>query len=90
MGLRSIRILLEKHLYLLQKDIKNFFIKYDDPCYIKIEKLEILTTFCDDRNFEIIVPEVAEYALDVDQYFAPIAIKALSKICLRVDEAAIM
>lgn len=82
------KFILEKQPHLLEKDIRAFFIKFNDPYYIKLEKLDILTKLCDNRNFELVIPELAEYANDVDQEFSRKSLKALAKICIKVDKAA--
>jgi hypothetical protein len=48
---------------LLDKDFKFFFVQYNDPIYVKLEKVDILYKLCDNKNFEAIIKEFTSYAL---------------------------
>ena len=39
--LRSLHAIIQKRPYLLDKDFKFFFVKYNDPIYVKLEKIDI-------------------------------------------------
>jgi vesicle coat complex subunit len=57
-ALRNI-LLLTQHLPgLLAADIKVFFCKYNDPIYVKLEKLEVLIALVSDRNIELVLLEL--------------------------------
>lgn len=86
--LRNINFIIEKRPHILEKDVKVFFIGFNDPYYVKAEKLEIITKLTDAKNFEIAIAELAEYVNGVDPEFGRKALKAIGKICLRVDKAA--
>jgi AP-1 complex subunit beta-1 len=86
--LRNINFLIEKRPQLLEKDIRVFFVKFNDPYYVKLEKLDILTKLCEARNFEVVINELNEYANEVDPEFSRKALKAIGRIALKVDKAA--
>jgi vesicle coat complex subunit len=48
---------------LLDKDFKYFFVQYNDPIYVKLEKVDILYKLCDNKNYEVIIKEFTSYAL---------------------------
>jgi vesicle coat complex subunit len=48
--LKNINIIIQKRPMILEKEIKMFFCHYNDPHYIKLEKLEILLKLSDDNN----------------------------------------
>ena len=42
-----------------------FFCKYNDPIYVKMEKLEIIIRLASDRNIDQVLLELKEYAQEV-------------------------
>ena len=61
--LRSLHAVVQKRPMLLDKDFKYFFVQYNDPIYVKLEKVDILYKLCDNKNFEVIIKEFTSYAL---------------------------
>lgn len=49
---------------------KHFFLKYDEPTYIKFIKLEILSEIATDETVEEICTELNEYVTDVNHDIA--------------------
>lgn len=46
-----------------------FFCKYNDPIYVKMEKLEIMIKLASDKNIDQVLLEFKEYAQEVDVDF---------------------
>ena len=46
-----------------------FFCKYNDPIYVKLEKLDIMITLASERNIDQVLLELREYATEVDVDF---------------------
>ena len=46
-----------------------FFCKYNDPIYVKMEKLEIMIRLASDKNIDQVLLEFKEYATEVDVDF---------------------
>ena len=61
--LRSLHAIVIKRPMLLDKEFKFFYVQYNDPIYIKLEKVDILYKLCDKKNFEFIIKEFTSYAL---------------------------
>jgi vesicle coat complex subunit len=61
--LRSLHAIVQKRPMLLDKDFKYFFVQYNDPIYVKLEKVDILYKLCDNKNYEVIIKEFTSYAL---------------------------
>ena len=61
--LRSLHAIVQKRPMLLDKDFKFFFVQYNDPIYVKLEKVDILYKLCDNKNFEAIIKEFTSYSL---------------------------
>jgi len=51
-ALRNINIIVQKRPQILEHEIKVFFCKYNDPIYVKMEKLEIIIRLASDRNID--------------------------------------
>ena len=46
--------------------MRVFFCKFNDPVYVKLEKIDILVKVSDKKNFEVILAELKEYSNDID------------------------
>lgn len=68
--------------------MRVFFCKYNDPPYLKLEKLEIMVRLADVHNYEILLAELKEYAMEVDMDFCRRAVKAIGQVATKVDIAA--
>lgn len=49
--LRNISIILQKYPILFENDVKVFFCSFNEPYYVKYEKLDIMVRICDNKNF---------------------------------------
>ncbi|KAI9823511.1 MAG: beta-adaptin [Phylliscum demangeonii] len=87
-ALRNIDLLLQKQPDLLSHEIRVFFCKYDDPPYVKLEKLEIMVRIANDQNFDQLLAELKEYALEVDMDFVRRAVKAIGQVAIKLENAA--
>jgi vesicle coat complex subunit len=47
-----------------------FFCKYNDPIYVKMEKLEVMIRLSSDRNIDQVLLELKEYAQEVGRLVA--------------------
>ena len=45
---------------ILRDDIKVFFVKYNDPIYVKLEKLDVMIRLCTTQNIASILSELKE------------------------------
>ena len=52
MALRNINLIVQKRPYILSNEVKVFFCKYNDPIYVKMEKLEIMSRLATDKNID--------------------------------------
>ena len=49
-ALRNINLILQKHPAVLANEARVFYCKYNDPIYVKLEKLEIMVQLAADNN----------------------------------------
>ncbi|KAF9999476.1 beta-adaptin [Entomortierella chlamydospora] len=87
-ALRNINLILQKRPDILQNEVRVFFCKYNDPPYVKREKLEIMIKLCNDRNIEQILSELKEYASEVDVDFVRKAVRAIGRCAIIINVAA--
>lgn len=87
-ALRNINLLLQKRPELLQNEMRVFFCKYNDPPYVKVEKLEIMVRLATERNVDILLSELKEYASEVDVDFVRKAVRAIGQAAIKIEGAA--
>ena len=46
--------------------MKVFYCKYNDPVYVKLEKIDVLVKVADEKNVDGILGELKEYSNDMD------------------------
>ncbi|KAH0788698.1 Adaptin N terminal region family protein [Histomonas meleagridis] len=86
--LRILSLFVIKYPKLLSNQIRFFFCKYNDPSYVKLEKLDIIVHITTPKNFTIVIDELEEYCNSVDVHFVRKAINSLKKIALKVEVGA--
>lgn len=87
-ALRNIDLVVQKHNGILEKDVKVFFCKYNDPIYVKLEKLEIMIKLVTERNIDIVLSEFKEYATEVDVEFVRKSVRAIGRCAIKLEKAA--
>ena len=68
--------------------MRVFFCKFNDPVYVKLEKIDILVKVADDKTADVILNELKEYANDIEIELIRKSIRAIGSIILRVDKSA--
>ncbi|RGB25807.1 adaptin N terminal region-domain-containing protein [Rhizophagus diaphanus] len=87
-ALRNINLILQKRSDILQNEIRVFFCKYNDPPYVKLEKLEIMIKLANDKNVDQLLSELKEYASEVDVDFVRKSVRAIGQCAIKIDEAS--
>ncbi|XP_051151479.1 beta-adaptin-like protein C [Andrographis paniculata] len=87
-ALRNINLIVQKRPTILAHEIKVFFCKYNDPIYVKMEKLEIMIKLASDRNVDQVLLEFKEYATEVDVDFVRRAVRAIGRCAIKLERAA--
>lgn len=83
-ALKSIHSLLPLAPDLLGNDVRVLFCKYNEPPYIKAEKVALLVTVSTAENVEQVLVELADYAKEVDAEFGAIALSAVGQVVLKL------
>lgn len=85
MALKHIEYMIEKyHVDFFRKDIKKFFIQYNEKTYIKVSKIKIIELNTKEDNFVDMINELAEYLSDEE--ISREAVKALEKLMMRAEK----
>jgi len=87
-ALRNINLIVQKRPEILANEIKVFFAKYNDPIYVKMEKLEIIIKLASERNVEQVLLELKEYATEVDVDFVRKSVSAIGRCAIKLERAA--
>ena len=87
-ALRNISLILQKQPAALKHDIKVFFVKYNDPIYVKLEKLDVIIRLCSPSNIQAVLAELKEYASEVDVDFVRKAVRAIGRCAVKVESEA--
>jgi len=86
--LRTLSLFVLKYPKALVKEIRVFFCKYNDPSYIKMEKLDIIVTICNTRSTKLVLDELMEYCNAVDVAFVRKSIRAIGQIAIKIEASS--
>jgi len=87
-ALRNINFILQKQPSIFEQNVRVFFCKFNDPVYVKLEKIDILVKVADEKNADVILNELKEYANDIEIELIRKSIRAIGSIIIRVDKSA--
>lgn len=86
--LKHISLLAQRAPAVFAEEHKLFFARFNEPSYVKLVKLEILTAVATVRNVAEIVEEVAEYVTDVDVAVSRAAVNVIGNLGAKVSAAS--
>eukprot|EP00795_Rhopilema_esculentum_P015199 gene15199-6401_t len=87
-ALRNINLIVQKRPDILKHEIKAFFVKYNDPIYVKLEKLDIMIRLATQQNIGQVLAELKEYATEVDVDFVRKSVRAIGRCAIKVEQSA--
>ncbi|XP_063395902.1 AP-1 complex subunit beta-1-like isoform X1 [Mytilus trossulus] len=87
-ALRNINLIVQKRSDILKNEMKVFFVKYNDPIYVKLEKLDIMIRLTSQANIAQVLAELKEYATEVDVDFVRKSVRAIGRCAIKVEPAA--
>lgn len=87
-ALRNINLIVQKRPDILKHEMKVFFVKYNDPIYVKLEKLDIMIRLASQNNIAQVLSELKEYATEVDVDFVRKAVRAIGRCAIKVEPSA--
>lgn len=87
-ALRNINLIVQKRPDILKNEIKAFFVKYNDPIYVKLEKLDIMIRLVSTQNIAQVLAELKEYATEVDVDFVRKSVRAIGRCAIKIEQSA--
>ena len=87
-ALRNIDLILQRQPDILSKELRVFFCKYNDPPYVKFQKLELMVRIANESNVDQLLMELKEYSLEVDMDFVRRAVKAIGQVAIKLEGAS--
>ncbi|XP_071496866.1 AP-1 complex subunit beta-1-like [Diadema antillarum] len=87
-ALRNINLIVQKRPDILKHEMKVFFVKYNDPIYVKLEKLDIMIRLASQGNIAQVLAELKEYATEVDVDFVRKSVRAIGRCAIKVEQSA--
>ena len=75
-------------LFIFRHEMKVFFVKYNDPIYVKLEKLDIMIRLASQANIAQVLSELKEYATEVDVDFVRKSVRAIGRCAIKVEQSA--
>lgn len=73
---------------MLAAEARVFFCKYNDPIYVKLEKLDIMVALASDKTTMAVLAELKEYAQEVDVDFVRKSVGCIGQVAIRLEAAA--
>lgn len=86
--LRTLTLFVQRYPNALSREIRVFFCKYNDPSYIKMEKLNVIVTICSPATAQLVLDELNEYCNEVDVAFVRRSIDCIGQIAIKIEAAA--
>mmetsp|Transcript_77051 Transcript_77051/g.135909 ORF Transcript_77051/g.135909 Transcript_77051/m.135909 type:complete len:899 (+) Transcript_77051:98-2794(+) len=86
-SLRNIRLIVQRRPGILASDVKMFFCKYNDPIYVKLEKVDIMCMLVSEKNFDQVLLELKEYASGVDVEFVRKSVRSIGRVAVKLERA---
>nr|KAG5694283.1 hypothetical protein BaRGS_032001 [Batillaria attramentaria] len=95
-ALRNINLIVQKRISHLGHSIASETIVvtlvgsyvYNDPIYVKLEKLDIMIRLTNQGNIAQVLAELKEYATEVDVDFVRKSVRAIGRCAIKVEQAA--
>lgn len=86
--MRNINLIVQKQNQILQSDVRMFVCKYNDPLYVKLEKISVMVQLASERNIDQVLSEFREYASEVDIDCVRKSVRAVGQCAIKLDRAA--
>lgn len=87
-ALRCINLVIQKVPEVLEHEVRVFFCKYNDPIYVKIEKLDIIVRLAREETVDQVLLEFKEYATEVDVDFVRRSVRSIGRCAISIESAA--
>jgi AP-1 complex subunit beta-1 len=86
--MRNINLIVQRQPQILQSEERMFVCKYNDPLYVKLEKISVMVQLASERNIVQVLSEFREYASEVDIECVRKSVRAIGQCAIKLDRAA--
>ena len=86
-ALRNIQLICQKRPSVLLGEVKVFFCRYNDPIYVKMEKLDVLVMLTSEHTVDQTLAEFKEYATEIDHEFVCKAVRCIGRTAIKLEAA---
>jgi len=88
-ALRNIKLFIQSRFRdVLAPYIQSFFVKFDDPIYLKLEKIDMLVGLANKHNAALVLSELCEYATEIDVELVRKAVRSIGTLAVKVEPVA--
>lgn len=87
-ALRNINLITQKLPNMLTDKINMFFCKYNEPVYVKMEKLDIIIRLVSDKNVDLVLYELKEYSTEIDVEFVKKSVRAIGSCAIKLPQSS--
>lgn len=89
-AIKNINLIVQKRPDIFRKgeELKVFYCNFNDPLYVKLEKLEIMIRLVDLKTIDQFLHETKEYAQELDVPFVRKAVSAIGRCAIKLEKAA--
>ena len=84
MVLRGLQLVVHRYPQIFG-DVRTFFVRYNDPSFVKYEKLNMILAVTNEKNYESVLAELNEYAYDMDPEFTTQVVRSIWKLALKIS-----
>ena len=81
-------MIIQKRPLIFSKELKKFYIDFNDPVYIKMEKLDIIYRLADEKNIDFILLELKKYTNEVDVEFVRKSLKIIGRLAIKLEKTS--
>lgn len=68
--------------------MKVFFVQYNDPIYVQVEKIESMIMLASNENIDLVLNELTETTEKVDLQLIKMAIRAIARCAIKLEKSA--
>mmetsp|Transcript_110877 Transcript_110877/g.174841 ORF Transcript_110877/g.174841 Transcript_110877/m.174841 type:complete len:915 (+) Transcript_110877:55-2799(+) len=86
--MRNINLIVQRQPQILQSEERMFVCKYNDPLYVKLEKIAVMVQLASEKNIAQVLSEFKEYASEVDVECVRKSVRAIGQCGIKLERAA--
>ncbi|CAD2213308.1 AP-1 complex subunit beta-1 [Angomonas deanei] len=85
---KNIHALLVIFPNIMRSNLDAFYVRFNDPTYVKLEKLYLLLKLVTPSTAPDVIKEFTEYSTEVDQRFVEEVVRTIASLAIKVESVA--